>query len=356
VNKLFEKFKNLVALNSPSMREEEISEFIQKFLIEQNFEISVDLKNNIYAKRGEQNVKTPLFCAHLDTVESTQGIELVESDEKFCTSGNTILGADNKATLGAILQAIEDSPESSFEVLFTVQEETGGGLADFDFSQIQSKLCFIFDSVAPIGTIIQASPFIINFQINVHGKSAHISSKDSGHNALLVGTKIVEEISKLNFVDSSINIGKFTSGESINSIPGEASMSGEIRAYNDQIFNQIKEEIDKIVKLNASDSTIQIELEFDDSSFSIGYSHLDEVINESGILEAYKQLGIEPNTIKSLAVSDANVLNSLGIRTINLGDGVVNAHSKEEFILKKDLVQIYEIILMISKLHQRETI
>ena len=71
-----------------------------------------------------------LFSAHMDTVCPGSGVKLVLRDGTIRSSGDTILGADDKAGIAEILEALtclheSGLPHRPIEVLFTVREETG---------------------------------------------------------------------------------------------------------------------------------------------------------------------------------------------------------------------------------------
>ena len=78
------------------------------------------------------------FCAHLDTVPPEGPIEPVVEDGVVRNAAGTILGADNKAAVAAMLEAVrrvvqEGLPHAGIELLFTPKEEVGlVGAAAFD--------------------------------------------------------------------------------------------------------------------------------------------------------------------------------------------------------------------------------
>src|SRR2546423_3538226 len=74
---------------------------------------------------------TPIFlCAHLDTVPPSGSLEPVVDDGVVRNAGGTILGADDKAAVVAMLEAVrrglsENPPHARVELLFTPKEEGG---------------------------------------------------------------------------------------------------------------------------------------------------------------------------------------------------------------------------------------
>src|SRR5207253_5508127 len=79
---------------------------------------------NLYARIAPTAEGEPLFlCAHLDTVPPTAAIEPVVEDGVVRNTAGTILGADNKAAVAAMLEAVrrvlaEGRPHAGIELLF----------------------------------------------------------------------------------------------------------------------------------------------------------------------------------------------------------------------------------------------
>ena len=151
-------FLEIVKINSPSSHEEQMVDYVKKWLDSIKLPYLIDKKGNIIAKNIGTG-KPSLFCVHLDTVKPGQGIKPIINNGIIKSSGKTILGADNKAAVSALMIAIEEyllekNKLNSFEILFTVEEENGSGLTNFNFKNIKSKQGFIFDSIKPIGSII----------------------------------------------------------------------------------------------------------------------------------------------------------------------------------------------------------
>src|SRR5262245_57664539 len=106
VANLRERFLELVAFNSPPGEEREISLFCQESLRSAGFVTQRDAAGNLIAQKGGAIAEAPriFFSAHVDTVRPTEGLVVREEDGVFRTSGNTILGADDKAAVAEILE------------------------------------------------------------------------------------------------------------------------------------------------------------------------------------------------------------------------------------------------------------
>ena len=127
MNKLVNLFIKLVKIDSPSGQEEKVALFLKKWLDKNKFKWKQDSLGSIIATDPNHQEKKFLLCAHMDTVEPGCGIKPVIKNGNIQSNGKTILGADNKASVSAILCAVERYKTiykklPPIELLFTVKE------------------------------------------------------------------------------------------------------------------------------------------------------------------------------------------------------------------------------------------
>ena len=265
MNKVVDLFLKLVQIDSPSGHEQGMIEYVKNWLDKIGLSYQVDSKGNILAKKPGIGLPI-LFCVHMDTVEPGRTIKPVVDNKIVKSSGNTILGADNKVAIASLMVAVEESLSlKSFELLFTVDEENGSGLNKFPFDWVKSKIGFIFDSIKPIGSIILRSPYICLFKAEFNGKASHSSTPGKGVNALSSAINALKKIKlgKLDNGETTINIGLINGGTGINIIPDKVTIKGEIRSYQKKLFDFHLNKIKSIFK----DSN------FSTNGFAPGYYH-----------------------------------------------------------------------------------
>ncbi|MDL2236001.1 M20/M25/M40 family metallo-hydrolase, partial [Christensenellaceae bacterium OttesenSCG-928-L17] len=183
--RLLERFLRYIACESESGNEQQFCEMIEADLNKVGFAVYRDKVGNRCNSNGWNIFATMpgegeplLFSAHLDTVSPGAGIRPVVKDGVIYSDGSTILGADDKSGVAAILEAAESLVERNarrrpVEVLFTVCEEVGlKGSQYADYSNIKSKEAVVLDSSTLRG-IINRAPANTHLYITVHGKSAH---------------------------------------------------------------------------------------------------------------------------------------------------------------------------------------
>lgn len=338
------KFLELVKIDSPSGHEEKMSKFMKTWLQRNKFVFKTDKTGNIYASNGKGG-RPLLLCAHMDTVQPGEGIKPRVENGIVKSSGDTILGADNKAAIAAIMAASEKNSNRHLELLFTVKEETGGGVEYFPFDWIKSKTALVFDSANPLGGIVLRSPHICNFRISIKGKAAHASLPGQGINAFLPAFAAMPAI-PLGFLDngeSTVNIGKIMGGDGVNTVPGKIEIQGEVRSYNKDFFEVRTGNIKSIFK-NASDEA-GTTFSFETGGYCEGYNHKQENETVKKISDLYGGLGLMTQYYNYSGVSDANVLNGYGITTFNLTCAANFTHTTAEEIAVKDLDKLADIIL-----------
>lgn len=334
-------------IDSPSGHEEDISTYVLGFLKDLGLKPEIDENYNIYCRIG--NKPNPvLFCAHMDTVEPGRVIKPVEIKGYIESEGYTILGADNKVSLSSILNAliklIKGGNELNIELMFTAREETNSDIQEIDRDKVKSEAGFVFDGGdGNLGWLTQTTPTIEDFKIEIFGQTAHASSPEKGHNILEVLLDLKDRI-KLGRPDeyTTLNIGLINGGYSTNSVPANLKLDGDLRSTNNISFAKVKDDL--IQALETSCKKYNTKVEFSWIPYSLGYSLDLSGRNFKKVYAFYSKhnIQIDPSVVTS--GSDAAFLNSIGIETFCLGDGVVDAHKLTERIKISDFVKLSEIV------------
>ena len=154
---LINLFLETAKINALSGNEKPLADFIKTFLQKNNYKVfednssSVTKSNtgNLICKIG--NGGNFVMTAHMDTARPTTDVKPIILDDKITSSGDTVLGVDNRlgvTTLLFLLQKIslEKIPAKDFTVAFTTCEETTlFGSKHLDLNG-KIKYGFIFDS------------------------------------------------------------------------------------------------------------------------------------------------------------------------------------------------------------------
>lgn len=352
-------FKEIVQIDSITGEEVHISRDIQKRLEKMGIDATIDDCGNVISFVPGDDSQEPLFLnAHLDTVEPGRGIEPYIDDEGYLRSkGETILGADNKTAVAAILAALKLLADEDFkhncplEVVFTTSEESGShGAVGLDYSQLKSTKGYSSDaSNRTPGEIIIASPFYNRFDIELKGIAAHASRPDIAKNVIPVFVEAVSqiELGRVN-EDTLVNIGVVQSGDVVNTIPGSMIVSGEVRSM-------IEDDVEKY--------TQSLVTSFEQSGNKYGVKVISNVVRENDgfklskdnefVQETISKLnridGMEPKLSISWGCYDANIFVTHGITVLNIADGSKDSHTVDERIKVEHLENLARVFYHITR-------
>ncbi|MGC8767141.1 MAG: M20/M25/M40 family metallo-hydrolase [Brevinematia bacterium] len=360
--RIINNFCEIVRIYSPSLMEDFVFEYLAKKFREIGFisEIQVNgkVKNMIVFIEGNDKSKDPIFfCAHADTVEPSKDINPIVDEDKgiIKSDGRTILGADDKAGIVAMLELAYHLKEEQMSnygdiyLIITSAEEIGlVGAKYLDVSNIKAKYGYCLDSHGDVGTAIIKGSTHYRFKVECLGKSAHAGiDPDKGINAIKMASYIINQIDTgLIDKDTVTNVGEISGGKATNIIPDYTVFEGEIRSFVD---DRITEEIDKIkVYCLECEKKFGGKVNFSFEKLYNGYSISESSKSVIKFVDVCYKIGIKPNLTTTRGGSDANILNEKGLETLNISCGMRNPHSLDEHIYIKDLIDISKLVIGLS--------
>lgn len=357
---LIDLFIRIAKIDALSGNEKPLAEFIKSFLSKFNYNISEDDSKlfsgsntgNLICKIGEGG--SFIMTAHLDTARPTLNIKPKILEDKIVSSGDTVLGVDNRAGVTVLLFLLEKIakekiPVKDFTVVFTTCEETTLFGSKYLGVNGNIKYGFVFDSGYRPGNFIYSACGAMGFKMKVIGKASHSGiSPEKGINSILIASRAINNL-PLGRIDdeSTMNIGILKGGSAVNVIPEITELDGEIRSFDLQKVEHYLNVTIAAFRKEADilGGKIEVESFWDFKPYTIPENSF--VFKE--IVRVMKQVGLNPIPKISLGGSDANSLNEKGIQSVNLGIGAQNPHSNDEFIFIEDLVKSAEIALELVK-------
>jgi tripeptide aminopeptidase len=328
-----ETFLKLVRIDSPSGSESAIATYLQSELQKLDIESVLDPAGNLFAKINGPGDPV-VINAHMDTVEPGRGVKPKIDSGIITSDGTTVLGADNKVAVAAIMSAlavVDPKHRRSLELVFSVREETESGISEFDFTKLKSKSGLVADRASEIGSIVLASPWIMNLKIKIIGTPCHAGVPEQGQNALTAAAAAISTTT-WGRVDSKTtsNLGLISGGSAMNAVPGIVDMVGEIRSFSqpnlENYLFEIKTKFENICQMS------KVNCQIKSKWYCPGYEHdsKDPAIEE--VVKIMKKLQIDPFFENAFGASDANTFATKGIKVVCIGDGCKNPHTKEESI------------------------
>ena len=355
-------FLELAALPSPPGEERAVADRVLDYLgalglesDEDDAGVTVDSSiGNIYARLdASDGPGEPLFfCAHLDTVLPEGPIEPeVGEDEVVRNAAGTILGADDKSAVAAMLEAaarlVEDGrPHAGVELLFTPKEEVGLlGAAAFDQTRFAARVGYVYDHAGPIGEIILGAPFQQKLDVRFHGRAAHAGMyPEEGRSAIAAAARAIADL-RLGRLDdvTTASVGRIQGGTARNVIPEWCTFAAEARSHDERKLADLVREMVDAVTFAASLEECEVEAQV--SGLSRGYRFRRDDLPVRIAASALQRVGREPSYILSGGGADANVFNERGLECLNLANGMTDIHTPDERIAVADLHEMVEVTL-----------
>lgn len=363
--RLVDEFIQLVQIDSETKHEGKIALRLKALFSELGVEVIEDdttevtghgAGNLICTLQGtKQEVDTIYFTSHMDTVVPGNNVKPSISDGYIVTDGTTILGADDKAGIAAMLEAIKVLKEQNVEhgtiqFIITVGEESGlVGAKVLDPALLKAKYGFALDSDGPVGNIIVAAPTQAKVNTIVNGKTAHAGvAPEKGISAITVAAKAISKM-PLGRIDeeTTANIGRFEGGTQTNIVCDYVEIFAEARSLLPEKMNKQVEAMKSAFETTAKEmgTTADVHVEVMYPGFKLGDG--DEVVEVAK--KAMEAIGRTPRLLKSGGGSDANIISGFNIPTVNLGVGYEEIHTKNERMPIQELVKVSEAIVAIVK-------
>ncbi|MFS0672750.1 M20/M25/M40 family metallo-hydrolase [Ornithinibacillus sp. 179-J 7C1 HS] len=364
-DRVVNEFMELVQVDSETGYEAEIAEVLKKKFQELGLEVLEDhakektghgANNLICTLKGTKDGVDPIyFTSHMDTVVPGKGIKPSIKDGYIVSDGTTILGADDKAGLAAMLEAIRTIQENNLEhgdvqFVITVGEESGlVGAKALEPSMINAKFGYALDSNGNVGDIIVAAPTQAKINTIIKGKTAHAGvAPEKGVSAITIAAKAIAKM-PLGRIDeeTTANIGRFEGGKQTNIVVDHVEILAEARSLVlEKMEAQVaamKDAYETTAREMGGEAVVDIKVMYPGFKQQAG----DQVVEVAR--RAAATIGRESNLLKSGGGSDANVIAGLGIPTVNLAVGYEEIHTTNERIPVKELVKVTELVTAIIK-------
>ncbi len=359
--RILENFKALVALDSPSLDERLVCEWLKNYLASLGIEATEDnagesingTTGNLYAYvDGDIDAEPLLFSSHMDTVEPSHGKQaIIHEDGTITSDGTTVLGSDDLAGVVAILEGLTQIKEQGLshrplEIIFSVCEESHcGGITYFDYDKLQAKQAYVFDMDGDVGTAASSAPTILTYKVKFHGKAAHAGfDAANGVHAIKAAAKAVTLIPCGNIEEGvTANVGIISGGKATNVVPDLCQITGEIRCFNPDKVEEKLNEVLTICRTCAEEigATVEETHEVAVSAFSTP--------DDTKVVQRFKAccaaMGLSGDTYPTFGGSDNNVLAQHGVSGIVVATAMNDCHSVKEYTSVDGLTAAAEMAL-----------
>lgn len=355
-------FLELAATPSPPGEERAVADRVIRELQDLGLEVEEDgageivgstIGNLLCRLPGRAEEGTPIFfCAHLDTVPPQGSLDPVVGEDAIVrNAGGTILGADNKSAVVAMIEAArriveERLPHAGVELLFTPKEEVGLlGAGAFDHTRLEAELGFVYDQAAPIGDVIMGAPYGRTIGVRFHGRPAHSGMvPEEGRSAIAAAARAIADL-RLGRIDeeTTANVGTITGGSARNIVPEWCELQAEARSHDARKLADLVQEMLDTFAFAASVAECTVETEVSETYQGYRFKDSDPVVQLART--ALERCGYELVPALTGGGADANVFNARGLPCLNLANGMMEIHTADEHIAVADLDAMVEVTL-----------
>ena len=289
-------------------------------------------------------------------VEDFPYLEKLKGTTLITTRGKSLLGADDKAGIAAIMTAIEyivNSPDfkhGEIRIAFTPDEEIGTGCDSFDVKKFDADFAYTIDG-GILGELEYESFNAADAKVTIHGKSIHPgSAKNIMINSISVANEFDNLLGSVRRPEHTEGYEGFFHLLSINGDIETTKMEYIIRDHDREIFEKMKEEIKNNAEfLNKRYGNII------DSKISDSYYNMGDIIKEHMDIVNYAKNAMENLDIKPLISpirggTDGSKLSFMGLPCPNIFTGGMNFHGIYELIPIEHMEKASRVIIEIIRL------
>lgn len=363
---------------------------LANMLVEELWELGLDdacLDDHCYIyahlpSNLDHPVKTVGFLAHMDTAEDFSGagvnprvienfdgndIELghgritrmndfpfmktLKGKTLIVTDGSTLLGADDKAGITCIMEALAwlkehpEFPHGRIAVAFTPDEEIGEGAMFFDVEKMGADFAYTMDGDT-VSVYSDETFNAVSAYVKVHGNVIHPGEgKNRMKNAALIAAKFADSLPDYLTPEHTEGREGFIHLLSMNGDCGEAALEYILRDHDRAKLESYRRiMVTAAESLNAVYGKGTAEVQFEE-----GYRNMKEaLVDHPEVTEiaarAIRDCGYEPVNVPIRGGSDGSHISFMGLPCPNLGNGGGNFHGPYEYCVVEELEDAAKII------------
>lgn len=274
------------------------------------------------------------------------------------TDGTTLLGADDKAGVAEIMNAVQymvEHPEfkhGDIKIGFTPDEEIGRGVVKFDVKRFGADYAYTMDG-GEIGELEFENFNAASAKIHIQGRNVHPGyAKDKMKNAILIGMEFNDLLPIGQRPELTEGYDGFFHIISFKGSVEEADFSYIIRDHDRKKFEEKKELIGQCVKfINVKYGEGTATLEVKDQYYNMREQVEPYYFIVETAVKAMEMAGVKPKIQPIRGGTDGANLSFKGLPCPNIFAGGMNFHGKMEFAPLENIEKASEVVLNIIKLY-----
>ena len=384
-----------------SEKQKDLSKILHRELLGMGItDATADEYGYVYAtipsNSDKKNIPAICFCAHVDTAPDCSGTNVKPIQHRYydgadivlpddttqvlsmsaspylkehinhgiiTASGLTLLGADDKSGVAAIMEAalyFMQNPSvkhGDIKILFTPDEEVGQGTAKVDMQKLGAQFGYTLDG-GEAGSLEDETFSADAATITISGIIVHPGyAKNKLVNALKIAGAVLDALPKNEWSPETTSGREgFVHPVAVNGIAEKATLQFIVRDFTLAGLQQHHDRLKKIaaeVVAGFSGATIEY-------TIAEQYRNMKEVLDQHPQVAAYAEEAIQRAglTVKKESIrggTDGSRFSYIGMPCPNIFTGMQNIHSKLEWIGTKDIAKAAETIVHLSMIWEEKS-
>ena len=334
-----------------------------------NCYVVAKIDSNIVEPEERAKYPTILLMAHMDTVDEVTGKDVHpvitmpaaaesptgQEDTIIKTDGNTLLGADDKAGVAAIMAAVEylmnhfedqGLKHGPIEVMFSPDEETGHGMDKVPLNILKADCAYTVDG-GDEGELEFECFNAWSGSVRFTGKACHTGSAKEGKmvNAVILASNFAARLPRNMAPETTEGYEGFIAPMEISGTIESASVSLLLRSFN---IEEIEQE--KLIIKQLADGVCSEFGETCEVTFKQQYLNMREKMDQhpevvARLEKAYADAGVEVRKQPIRGGTDGSRLTELGIPTPNIFTGAHEFHSRNEWCSLNQMSKAADVLI-----------
>ena len=383
-----------------SEKQKDLSKILHRELLGMGImDATTDEYGYVYAtipsNSDKKNIPAICFCAHVDTAPDCSGTNVKPIQHRYydgadivlpddtsqvlsisaspylkehinygviTASGLTLLGADDKSGVAAIMEAAlyfmqyPSVKHGDIKILFTPDEEVGQGTAKVDMQKLGAQFGYTLDG-GEAGSLEDETFSADAATITISGVIVHPGyAKDKLVNALKIAGTVLDALPKNEWSPETTSGREgFVHPVAVNGIAEKATLQFIVRDFTVAGLQQHHDRLKKIaaeVVAGFNGATMEY-------TITEQYRNMKEVLDQHPQVVAYAEEAIQRAglTVKKESIrggTDGSRFSYIGMPCPNIFTGMQNIHSKLEWIGTKDIAKAAETIVHLSMIWEEK--
>lgn len=377
-----------------TLKQKNLAQVLVKELTEMGLsDAEMDEHGYVYAtlkSNSTKKIPTICFCSHMDTSPDCSGTnvnpvihknyngqdvvlpndksQIIKFNEHpalanqigndiITADGTTLLGADNKAGVAEIMDAINfltlnpNVKHGDIRILFTPDEEIGRGADKVNIKKLNAQFGYTIDGET-LGHIENETFSADAVTVVIKGFPTHPGfAKNKMQHAIKIASQIINSLPIEKTPETTENKQPFIHPTSINGGLEQVEIKFIVRAFDTNILLQLEEELRQIV-INTLKNYDKCSYEF---TVTQQYRNMKEILDTcphvvNYAVEAVKRTGVTPVLSSIRGGTDGSRLSFMGLPCPNIFAGEHAFHSKQEWVSVQDMQKAVQTIVHLTRI------